>query len=109
MATVKLSYFDFAGSRGEECRLALHLAGVPFEDDRIKDWPAGKEKTPFGALPVLTVEGHPPLAQTNVILRLIGVQHGLHPRDEWEAARHEGLLGAVEHLRAHLGPPPRTK
>jgi glutathione S-transferase len=31
-------------SRGEECRLALHLAGIDFQDVRINsaDWPAMK-------------------------------------------------------------------
>jgi glutathione S-transferase len=44
----KLTYFDAPVSRGEECRLALHLAGIDFEDGRIKiaDWPALKERTP---------------------------------------------------------------
>ena len=27
MTKPRLVYFDFAGSRGEECRIALHLAG----------------------------------------------------------------------------------
>jgi glutathione S-transferase len=111
MPKVTLTYFDFAGSRGEECRLALHLADVPFEDERITfdAWPARKATTPFGALPVLTVEGHPPIAQTNAILRLVGHRHGLHPKDDWEAAKHEALMGAVEDLRARLGPLMRLK
>ena len=36
MTKPKLTYFDAPVSRGEECRLALHLAGVDFEDDRLK-------------------------------------------------------------------------
>jgi len=32
---LKLSYFDFPGGRGEPARLALNLAGIPFEDYRI--------------------------------------------------------------------------
>ena len=42
MAKPRLIYFDAPVSRGEECRLALHLAGVDFEDVRIKfdAWPA---------------------------------------------------------------------
>jgi glutathione S-transferase len=48
---------------------------------------------------VLTAEGHPPLAQSNAILRLIGSMNGLHPTDPWEAARHESVMGAVEDLR----------
>ena len=68
MALYKLTYFDTATSRGEECRLALHVAGLPFEDDRLNrdQWTARKASTPFGALPVLAVEGRQ-LAQSNAI------------------------------------------
>jgi glutathione S-transferase len=106
-----LTYFDAPTSRGEECRLALHLAGVPFTDDRIArgDWPSRRGATPFGAVPVLTVEGHPPIAQSNAILVLVGRQHGLHPRDDWDAAVHESIMGAVEDLRARTGPLARLK
>lgn len=102
----KLTYFDFSGSRGEECRLALHLAGVAFEDERIKpaDWPARKDQTPWGSLPTLEIEGRGVLAQTNAILVYLGREYGLHPRDAWTAARHEELMAAVEDLRAHVVP-----
>ena len=90
MAKPRLIYFDAPVSRGEECRLALHLAGVDFEDVRIKfeAWPALKPQTPYGAMPVFELPGRPALAQTNAILLLIGRAHGLHPADEFEAARH---------------------
>jgi len=102
----RLIYFDFSGSRGEECRIALHLAGVDFEDVRVqsKDWPAMKDSTPFGALPVLEMPGKPPLAQSNAILVFIGRQHHLHPSDDFEAARHEALMSAVEDLRHTISP-----
>ena len=59
MARPKLIYFDAPVSRGEECRLALHIAGVDFEDVRInrKDWAALKPTTPFGGVPILRVTG----------------------------------------------------
>ena len=106
MAKPKLIYFDAPVSRGEECRLALHLAGIDFEDVRVKfdAWPALKPQTPYGALPVYEVPGRPPLAQTNAILLLIGRGHGLHPTDEFEAARHEGMMQHVEELRANVSP-----
>jgi glutathione S-transferase len=102
----KLIYFDAPVSRGEECRLALHLAGIDFDDVRIKgaDWPAMKEQTPYGALPVLELPGRPPLAQSNAILVMIGRRHGLHPTDEFDAARHEGMMQHVEDLRGAVGP-----
>ena len=106
MSKPRLIYFDFAGSRGEECRIALHLAGIDFEDVRVKsgDWPAMKANTPFGAMPVLEIPGKAPLAHSNAILVLIGRQHGLHPSDAFEAARHESLMCAVEELRHTLTP-----
>lgn len=102
----KLSYFDFPGSRGEECRLALYVAGVAFEDDRIKqnDWAGRKEQAPWGTLPMFEVEGRGVLGQSNAILVYIGREHGLHPRDNWTAALHEDLMAAVEDLRANVGP-----
>ena len=94
MTKPKLIYFDAPVSRGEECRLALHLAGIDFEDARIKndDWPALKAQTPYGSLPVFEMAGQPPLAQTNAILVLVGRRHDLHPTDDFEAARHEAMM-----------------
>ncbi len=102
----KLTYFDAPVSRGEECRLALHLAGIDFEDNRIAfaDWPALKPQTPYGSMPVLELPGQAPLAHTNAILTLIGRRHGLHPSDEIEAARHEGMMQHVDDMRAVVGP-----
>ena len=59
MTKPRLTYFDMPVSRGEECRLALHLAGVDFEDHRVTfaDWPALKPSTPYGAMPVLELPG----------------------------------------------------
>jgi glutathione S-transferase len=101
MVQPKLIYFDAPVSRGEECRLALHLAGIDFADERINAaaWAAMKEQTPYGGLPVLELPGKPALAHSNAILVLIGRRHGLHPTDDIEAARHEGMMQHVETLR----------
>jgi glutathione S-transferase len=106
MTKPKLTYFDAPVSRGEECRLALHLAGIEFDDVRIKpaDWAPLKAKSPYGGMPILELPGKPPLAHANAILGLIGRQHGLHPVDGFEAARHEGMMQHVEDLRAVVGP-----
>jgi glutathione S-transferase len=106
MTKPKLIYFDAPVSRGEECRLALHIAGVDFEDVRVKsaEWSAMKARTPYGGLPVLELPGRPPLAQSNAILVMIGRAHGLHPADDFEAARHEAMMQHVEDLRGVVGP-----
>lgn len=106
MTKPKLTYFDAPVSRGEECRLALHLAGVDFDDNRVKaaDWPQLKNQTPFGGMPILELPGKPPLAQANAILAFIGRSYGLHPTDLFEAARHEAVMAHVEDLRANFAP-----
>ena len=111
MATYKLTYFDFHGGRGEDCRLALHLAGADWEDDRLAGakWMERKPSTPFGGLPVLHVEGKGDVAQSNAILAYLGRTFGLHPSDPFDQARHEALLNAVEDLRAQVTPTLRIK
>ena len=111
MSKPTLTYFDIPTSRGEECRLALFIAGVPFTDERLnrEQWDARKASSPFGALPIFTMEGRPPLAQSNAILRMLGGQHGLLPSEPWESARHEAVMCAVEEMRAKLGPTGRIK
>lgn len=105
MIDYTLSYFDMAGSRGEEVRLAFAIAGVPFHDNRISRdaFAAMKPDLPFGTLPMLEVEGRGAFFQTNAILRLIGRRHGLYPADAWDAARHDAVMEAVEDLRTRIG------
>ena len=104
MSMPKVTYFDFAGSRGEEVRLALVLAGVAFDDNRVKDDDFARIKSdfPFGSLPAFEVPGHGVIVETNAILRLIGRLHHLHPDDPWDAARHDGVLDSCEELRQRL-------
>ena len=111
MTLPKLTYFDAPVSRGEECRLALHIAGVEFEDVRLSqaDWAKYKPQTPFGSVPTFEIPGQPVLAQSNAILVLIGRRHGLHPKDDFEAARHEAMMAHVEDLRGAVGPTLRIK
>jgi glutathione S-transferase len=106
MTKPRLIYFDAPVSRGEECRLALHIAGVDFEDVRVNpaEWPAMKAQMPYGALPVLELPSKGQFAHSNAILVLIGRKHGLHPTDDFEAARHEGMMQHVETLRAVVSP-----
>jgi glutathione S-transferase len=105
MTRPKLTYFDAPASRGEECRLALHLSGVDFEDHRVKqgEWAALKPHTPFHAVPTFELPGQPVLAQSNAILVYIGRRWGLHPKDDFEAARHEMMMHHVEDMRAVIG------
>jgi glutathione S-transferase len=103
MSKLKLTYFDFHGGRGEPARLALSIGGIPFEDDRVApaDWPARKPDTPFGALPVLEVDGQT-LAQSNAINRYVGKLTDLYPLDAWQAALWDEVMEAVEDINTKL-------
>lgn len=111
MAQFKITYFDFPGGRGEDCRLALHIGDADFEDDRLPGptWAERKSGTPFGALPVLEVEGKGTLAQSNAILAYLGRQLDLHPTDAWDAARHEAIMASVEELREKVAATTQVK
>jgi len=106
MSKPKLIYFDAPVSRGEECRLAFAVAGIDFEDVRLKreDWAALKPTSPFGCVPILEIPGKQPLGQSNAILAFLGRAYGMHPRDAFEGARHEAMMEHVEDLRHKLTP-----
>lgn len=106
MTKPTLTYFDFSGSRGDECRIALHVAGVDFTDRRLnrEQWIALKPSAPFGSMPLFDIPGKPTLAQSNAILLYVGREYGLHPTNNFEAAQHEALLAYCEELRHHVGP-----
>ena len=104
MPKLVLTYFDFDGSRGEAARLAMHIAGIPFEDRRIarKDWSALRDQTPYQSLPVLEVDGKV-IAQSNTINRYVGRLAGLYPKDDWQAALVDEVMDAVEDISGKIG------
>ena len=115
MPQLRLCYFDFDYGRAEPARIALSIADLPFEDDRIpyNDWLHRKDEMPFGAIPVLYVDGRP-LAQSDAINRYVGKLAGLYPEDPWQAAMCDEVMGVVEdsfHQITHsFGlPEPETK
>ncbi|OAJ38351.1 hypothetical protein BDEG_22295 [Batrachochytrium dendrobatidis JEL423] len=81
MPSLKLVYFD-ARSKGEVIRLCMHVGSIPFEDYRVvrsTEWPSLKPQTPFGQLPLLTIDNSTTIAQSNAILRYVGTLAGLYP------------------------------
>jgi glutathione S-transferase len=103
MANLKLTYFDFDGGRGEPPRLALYIAGIAFEDQRVagKDWPAFRDQTPFLALPTLEVDGHV-VSQSNSINRYLGKLSGLYPKDDWQAFLCDEIMDAAEDIGTEI-------
>jgi glutathione S-transferase len=100
---LKLTYFDFDGGRGEPARIALSIADIPFDDDRVpgEEWPQRKPETPFGALPVLEANGKV-LAQSNTINRFVGRLADLYPTDPWQAALCDEAMDAVEDIGTQI-------
>src|SRR5260370_35241359 len=103
MPKLKLTYFDFHGGRGEPARLALSIAGIPFEDDRVlgADWARRKPSTPFGSLPVLEVDGAI-VTQSNGINRYVGKLADRYPSDPWQAALCDGAMEAGEDITSKV-------
>jgi len=104
MTNYKLTYFDFAGGRGEPIRIALHAAGIEFEDNRLTfaEFSKMRHETRFNALPVLEIDGAA-VTQSNAICRYIGKMAGLYPVDHLQALYCDETLGAVEDLSHHIG------
>ena len=73
---INLQYFDIMGPT-ERIRYALLLGKVPFNDERVKfsDWPSVKPTTPYGQMPVLTVDGQR-FTQSGAILNWAGTITG---------------------------------
>lgn len=87
-AKYKLSYFAGRG-RGEVLRLLFAGAGQEFEDDRLTgdSWAALKPKTPYGQMPILTVDNKTMINQTGAIARFIAREFGLYGTNNLESSK----------------------
>jgi len=97
---VKLTYFNLR-ARGEPARLILEQAGVDYEDHRIPSpfidvapWVAHKPSTPYGQLPVLTVDGVE-IAQSMTIARYCANKYGLAGSTALENAQMDEVVDAI--------------
>lgn len=105
MPDLKLTYFDAPG-RAEPIRIALHIAGLSFEDHRVK-FPEFMElkqsgALPLGALPVLEVDGLV-VPQTAAILRYVArlAAPSLYPSDPMEALVVDSTLDTFNDTLSH--------
>ena len=104
MPNLKLTYFDIHGGRAEPARLAMHIGGVAFEDDRIsfQDFGAKRSGYPFKRVPLLVIDDVE-LSQGNTINRYVGKLAGLYPTDALQAAYCDEVMDAVEDIISQQG------
>lgn len=105
MPSYKLTYFDFDGGRGEPIRIALHAAGIDFEDNRIT-FAQFREIRPglrFNAVPVFEIDGEA-VTQSNAISRYVGKMAGLYPANDLQALYCDEVMGALEDLSNKIVP-----
>lgn len=96
MSGLKLYTFDQLDC-GEVIRLILLQGGKKFNDVRIKreEWPKLKDQTPWGALPVLEVDGKK-LAGTIAIAEYLGDNLGMAAGGTaWDRAQLNSICDAV--------------
>lgn len=74
----------------------MAIADIPFEDCRFKceEWDKIKPKMPFGAVPVMHVNGEA-LGQSDAMLRYVGKLGGLYPSDPLEALRVDEVVDTM--------------
>jgi len=103
MHTLKLTYFDFHGGRGEPARLAMHLGGIEFEDCRFTfdKFQEVRKTTPLNQVPTLFVDDQQ-ITQSNGINRYVGKLAGLYPEDNLQALLCDEILEALEDVTNKL-------
>lgn len=92
MPTYKLKYFDLR-ARAEFIRYMLVLKGVDFEDSRIKGtWATEKPKTPFGQVPVLTIDGEE-FTESHAIARYLAREFGFYGKTNKDGFEIDRMMG----------------
>ncbi|NUN12309.1 MAG: glutathione S-transferase family protein [Myxococcales bacterium] len=105
MPNLILTYFDFPG-RAEPIRVALFIAGLPYQDKRLKfpEYAALKEQGvfPLGAVPTFEVDGVT-MTQTAAILRYVARVGNttLYPNDPLAAFVVDSALDTFNDTLSH--------
>ena len=103
MPKYKLTYFDIDGGRAEPIRIALHSAGIEFEDHRISFPEFGEQRSAirFHAVPVMEIDGVQ-VTQSNALSRYVGKMSDLYPTDPLQALYCDEVMGAMEDLTHYV-------
>ena len=101
---IKLYYGDMPFWRAECLRVALFIGDVPFVDvrDEPRDALKAAGKMPFGAVPVLEVDGKI-LSQTQAMAAYCGSLTKLRPEDPWLAAKCDEAINGCTDVTTTIG------
>lgn len=101
---LRLTYLNVK-SYGEPIRLALTIAGIPFEDRRVdyeKVYQLRKEGIlPYGQVPMLEIDGAA-YGQSSALLRYVGIRAGLYPNEL--QLQIDGVEAALDDIKRSLFP-----
>jgi glutathione S-transferase len=103
MTNFRVTYFDVDGGRAEPIRIALHSAGIPFEDHRIsfQEFGESRQKYRFTCVPTVEIDGQE-VTQSNALSRYAGKLAGLYPEDALQALYCDEVMDAVEDVTFHI-------
>lgn len=96
----KLTYFNVT-ALGEPIRMLFNYGGIAFEDDRfeIEQWPEIKPSTPFGQVPVLTIDGKK-INQSLAIARYVAKLVKLAGKDDFHTLEIDSMVDNINEVRA---------
>jgi len=103
MSNYKVTYFDIDGGRAGPIRIALHAAGLAFEDIRwsFPEFGEKRQAAPFHAVPFVEINGEI-ISQSNAISRYVGKMSNLYPDDPMQALYCDEVLDALEDLNHYI-------
>ncbi|XP_014255589.1 glutathione S-transferase-like [Cimex lectularius] len=114
MSQYKLTYFNVK-ALGEPIRMILHYMGKDFEDERVslEEWQKLKQRSPFGKLPTLEVDGKV-LHQSNAVCRYLAKEANLRGSNDWEDLQIDIIVDTFQDFRKevslfHHEPDPAVK
>ncbi|VDL83412.1 unnamed protein product [Nippostrongylus brasiliensis] len=104
MVHYKLTYLKFRGI-AEVSRELFALAGQEYEDVRysFEEWAEHKDKTPFGHVPVLEVDGKQ-LCQSRAIARYLARQFGYAGKNAFDEAVADSIADQYADFMAEARP-----